>query len=516
MQVVWFKRDLRVDDHRPLAAAARAGAVLPLYVFEPDLFDAPDAALQHLGFVRECLAELDAALAALGAPLVTVFGRMPDVLDAIHSRTRIEALHSHEETGNAVTYARDLRVAVWCREHGVPWHQTAGNGVVRRLGSRDRWAKRWDARMREPVTAPPRQLLRARFDHGGLLREPPEAVLRALAARGADKPLRQRGGRANAEQLLSSFLTERAQDYRSAMSSPLTAETQCSRLSAHFAYGTLSIREAAQAVWARRGELLALPAAQRPRGFLASLKSFEGRLHWHCHFMQKLESEPEIERRAVHPAFDALHEGRCDAARYDAWRRGESGYPMVDACMRYLAATGWLNFRMRAMLMSFSSYTLWNDWREPARYLAREFLDYEPGIHYPQVQMQSGVTGINAVRIYNPVKQALDQDPQGNFVRRWVPALARVPAAYLLEPWKMPGAVQAESGCVIGRDYPAPIVDHAAAARAAAAKVHALRRRVDVKEAARGVLDKHGSRHPGRERFRGWRRQSAKPGGSLI
>jgi deoxyribodipyrimidine photo-lyase len=142
---------------------------------------------------------------------------------------------------------------------------------------------------------------------------------------------------------------------------------------------------------------------------------------------------------------------------------------------------------------------LWSDWREPGLHLAREFLDFEPGIHWPQVQMQSGVTGINAVRAYNPVKQARDHDPDGTFVRRWIPALARVPQAFVFEPWSMPEGVQREAGCVIGRDYPAPLVDPVAAARAALARIHAIRASVEVRVQSQAVYQKHGSRRRDRE-----------------
>ena len=499
MHVVWFKRDLRLEDHAPLAAAARAGAVLPLYVVEPEWLAAPDSAGQHLGFVRECLASIKSALRARGSDLVILSGAFPDVLARLNDRRRITALYSHEETGNALTYARDRRVAAWCREHGVPWHEFPRDGVVRRLRTRDRWSAHWGERMSGALIEPPRQLAPVDLDLTGLQRAPDATALAALHARAPDKPQRQRGGRHEALALLASFFAGRGDDYRRAMSSPLTAPTACSRLSPHFAYGTLSIREVAQHVWRRRAELHALPPAVRPIGALAALKSFEARLHWRCHFIQKLESEPELEFRAVHAAFDDLRAGRCDPATFTAWCRGETGYPLVDACLRYLAATGWLNFRMRAMVTSFSSHTLWNHWREPALHLAREFLDYEPGIHYPQIQMQSGVTGINAVRIYNPVKQAQDQDPQGVFVRRWLPALARVPLPYVFAPWTMPAEVQQVAGCVIGRDYPAPIVDHVAASRLAAERIHALRRRDDVRREAQAVYVKHGSRHPDRE-----------------
>jgi deoxyribodipyrimidine photo-lyase len=176
------------------------------------------------------------------------------------------------------------------------------------------------------------------------------------------------------------------------------------------------------------------------------------------------------------------------------WQEGKTGYPMVDACMRAVRATGWLNFRMRAMVASFASYHLWLHWREPAVYLARHFLDFEPGIHFSQFQMQSGTTGINTIRIYSPAKQALEQDPKGVFIRRWVPELAGVPESWLSQPHLMPPEMQQRCGCVIGADYPAPIVDHQAAVAGARQRLGAARRRPNAAAEAKRVLGKHGSR----------------------
>jgi deoxyribodipyrimidine photo-lyase len=511
MHLVWFKRDLRIHDHAPLAAAARAAredgrAVLPIYIVEPDLLAAPDSAGQHWGFIGECLRELADALASLGSPLACLHGEATAVFQRLNAVQPITALYSHEETGNALTYARDLRVGAWARGAGVPWHEIPQTGVVRRLATRNAWATQWMARMTAPLATTPTAL-----------KCPPSGFLQAMHAGNAhgvgvlgecvartpglppDKTHRQPGGMRAAQDTLVSFLSERGQWYRGSMSSPLSAADACSRLSPHLAYGTLSIRTVAQEVWALRSQLLALPAEQRPPGYLPSLKSFEGRLHWHCHFMQKLESEPEIEFRNVHRGFDDLREGEFDATRFQAWCVGETGFPMVDACMRMLRATGWLNFRMRAMLVSFASYQLWLHWREPALHLAREFLDYEPGIHYPQVQMQSGVTGINTIRMYNPVKQAQDHDAEGHFVRRWIPALRRVPTPWLFEPWSMPQAVQQQLSCVLGRDYPLPIVDNAQAMRFARERIWHVKARADVRDAAKAVYAKHGSRNPNRE-----------------
>jgi len=293
---------------------------------------------------------------------------------------------------------------------------------------------------------------------------------------------RQIGGRAQAERLLDSFLSARGEPYRTAMSSPLTAERACSRLSPHLAFGTVSLREAAQITRARQ--------AERPGGrWGGALTSFQSRLAWRDHFIQKLEDQPSIEIRALHPGAEAVRPRLSDATRLQAWAAGETGLPFLDACMRYLAATGWLNFRMRAMVTSFASYHLWLDWRQSGAHLARMFTDYEPGIHWPQVQMQSGTTGINTPRIYNPVKQGLDQDPAGVFTRRWVPELAAVPDAFLHEPWKWP-----EARRLLGHRYPEPVIDVASAARAARDAIWAARRGPGFAAEAARIVTRHASR----------------------
>lgn len=215
--------------------------------------------------------------------------------------------------------------------------------------------------------------------------------------------------------------------------------------------------------------------------------------------MQKLESEPEIEFHNICRAYDGLRENEFDHAKFEAWKDGRTGFPMIDACMRYLHQNRWINFRMRAMLMSFAAYHLWLHWREPSIFLAKHFLDFEPGIHFPQCQMQSGVTGINTLRIYSPAKQLLDQDPNGEFVRRWVPELEYVPLAYLAEPFRMGMDDQLRYHCRMDVDYPLPIVDDKLAVKMAKDRIYAVRRTDEAIQAAQATFLKHGSR---KNRFR--------------
>ncbi|AHM05578.1 Deoxyribodipyrimidine photolyase [Roseibacterium elongatum DSM 19469] len=480
--LVWFKRDLRIDDNPALAAACEVGArVLPLYIVEPELWAQPDAAARHWRFVAESLAELRADLAGLGAPLVVRPGDAVQVLGDVTARHAITRIFSTEETGNLWTYARDRRVAAWARDAGIVWTEVPQLGVVRRLSGRDGWAAGREKAMRRKTVAVPEAL--------NPLPEAPGAIpeARDLGLAFDPCPGRQKGGRSHAMALQDSFLTERGRTYRRDMSSPLSGAAACSRLSPHLAWGTISPREAVQATKARKAEVKGTR-----EGWAGSLKSFEARLAWRDHFMQKLEDQPSIETRCLHPAYEGLRPREADAARLAAWQAGETGLPFVDACMRYLDHGGWLNFRMRSMLVAVASYHLWLDWRATGPHLARMFTDYEPGIHWPQVQMQSGTTGMNTVRIYNPVKQGHDQDPTGAFTRAWVPELAEVPDAFLQEPWRWEGA-----GRLLGRAYPAPLVDVAQAARAARERVWAVRRGDAFRAEAARIVEKHASRKDG-------------------
>ena len=472
--LVWFKRDLRVQDHPALALAAGLGPVLPLYIAEPEAWAQPDASARQWGFVGECLEGLRRDLAQIGAPLAVRNGEAVAVLDKICRAHNIRHILSHEETGTAWSYARDRRVAAWARAAGITWQEVAQSAVVRRLPSRNGWQRQRDGFMAQDQAQVQGLTAVAGVESGVI------ASARAMRLAEDPAPARQIGGRARGLDTLESFLATRGAPYRAAMASPLSGERACSRLSPYIAVGALSLREVVQATTARQDE--------RPGGaWSASLRSFQSRLAWRDHFIQKLEDAPDMDRRALDAKAGALRVSQ--AARLAAWDKGQTGLPFIDACLRYLAATGWLNFRARAMVMSFASYHLWLDWRDTGKILARRFTDYEPGIHWPQVQMQSGVTGINTPRIYNPIKQGLEQDPTGAFTRRWLPELAAVPDGFLQEPWKWPAAQG-----LLGRRYPEPLIDPTAAARAARDAIWSLRRTPEHRSLAALIAAKHASR----------------------
>ena len=461
--LVWLKRDLRSVDHAPLVAAATFDSVAAVYVVEPEWLSSPECDAQHVAFAKAQVAALRETLLTRGMPLLIRYGSIIQVFSALRHEFPFHALLSHEETGPGWSYERDRDVASWCKQVGVTWREWPQNGVVRRLKGRNGWASQWQRRMNAPILPMPSWWSGATRLEAG--QWPSEEVERAIS--GDARPL-PAAGEKSAHRTLRSFLEWRGARYLATLSSPRSASTGCSRLSSYLAFGVISLRQVHQEADKRIQALTSQNDADAHR-FARHLHGFVGRLHWHCHFIQRLESQPSLEWRNASRSYDGLREDDFDVRRFEAWKHGYTGYPMVDACMRSLNATGWLNFRMRAMLVSFAAHHLWLHWREPGLHLARQFLDFEPGIHWCQMQMQSGTTGVNALRVYSPTKQQSDQDPRCEFIRRWIPEFGTP-------------------------KYPRPMVDERWAMRAAKLKLLAVHLSDRAREEALDIQNRHGSR----------------------
>lgn len=477
-QVVWFKsHDLRVSDHEPFFNALKAyrtkGRVTFLFIHEPQLIALAHSARHHQLFLFECLDSLRLELKKLGLELLELCGNAQEIFAKLNLQTQISCVYAHRETSDLWGFERDQKIRSWFKASGIEFVESVSNGVARGSEPRKPFVQYCDESIRTELKTPNGQNLSARQHPLAFDSVVHEAI---PASRGEDKAGRQIGGRAQALNLKNKFFNVRAmQRYPYALSGPNTAPDGCSRLSPYLAYGVVSDREVMHWVNEAVTKAHATLSSVEFEKFQSTARFYLDRLSWRQGYFQAAESNPLVQIEPILPAFKGVKEAEFIEELLVAWQEGRTGYPFIDAAMRWLNATGYCNMRLRATLMSFGAHLLWLPTDKLALHLGRQFTDFCPAIHFVITQLIAGSTHFSQVMVYNPVGQSQEFDPKGTFIHRWCPELRNVPLEYLHTPWQMPVSVQESVGVRIGQHYPAPVVDYERAMSAAKNRTQALR-----------------------------------------
>lgn len=432
---VWHRNDLRVEDNIALYRASKNGSMSPIFIFDDAFYNSGIVSDSRIEFMHESLDQLDNKYSDMGLSISYFRGDPTKIVDDLISENLIDSLYFNASVTDGYSLERDKKLQ---KRDKVKCF--TDDAIVRTGESRENWRQQAEEYFESDTVPTPSNPESFNLDSNS-------SISKIESIHNVDSNMERRhfGGCEEAKDTLSEFV-DNISEYVGGISSPIKAEERTSQLSPYIKFGCISPRKCYK---------YSKDKAEDDR----ATDMFTSRLFWNQHFKQKLQDNPDLRQYAVNPVFRGINRDSHSPELHKKWKNGRTGYPMVDASMRSLKQTGWINFRMRAMCSSFYTFILRCWWKKGADWFYKKLVDADPAINYAQWQMQSGLVGVHPLRIYNPRKQVRDNDPNGEFIKKYVPELRDFPAEFLDRPEKSPLSVQEKCGVEIGKDYPYPVVE---------------------------------------------------------